>query len=163
MSDDTDEAMPQHPNYVRTARKQVCLTAEGRALIQEWADREGVSFSAAIETLARLGLREDPRDAWGPALTSKVVRAVRADLGRIVGVFAATAIDAGMAARLAGAAVRHHRPREYHRIKQLARLETVSLLRRRDALSELGLVEPDEASTGHAAHNGHTGHPPPDA
>ena len=60
--------MPEHPNYVRTEPKRVYLTPEARAAIQAWADHEGVTFSAGIETLARLGLREDPRDAWGPAL-----------------------------------------------------------------------------------------------
>src|SRR5262249_25579208 len=44
----------------RTARgapKHVYLSAAARAAVHAWADREGVSFSAALETLARLGNR----------------------------------------------------------------------------------------------------------
>lgn len=52
--------MPRHPNFIRTERKQVFLTPEARTTIQCWADREGVSFSAAIEALARSSLRRAP-------------------------------------------------------------------------------------------------------
>lgn len=52
--------MPRHPNFMRTERKQVFLTPDARTTIQAWADREGVSFSAAIESLARSGLRRAP-------------------------------------------------------------------------------------------------------
>jgi len=134
--------MPEHPNHTATRAKHVCLTDDARAAVQAWADREGVSFSAAIETLARLGLQQDPRDAWGPALAAKVVGAVRADLGRYRALLAAAALDAGMTLRMASAATRTLRPKEYPDIKRLARLEAVAALRRRDALTELGL--PDE-------------------
>jgi hypothetical protein len=141
--------MPEHPNFTRTERKQVCLTPEGRGLIQAWAQQEGVSFSAAIETLARVGLQQDPRDAWGPALAAKVVGAVRADLARYRALLAATALDAGTTLRVASAATKALRPKEYADIKRLARLEAVDALRRRDALAELGLppdpAEPDES------------------
>src|SRR5918998_5979248 len=138
--------MPEHPNHVRTERKQVCLTPEGRDLILRWAQQEGLSFSAAIETLARLGLQQDPRDAWGPALAAKVVGAVRADLGRYRALLAATALDAGITLRMASAATRTLRPKEYPDIKRLARLEAVAALRRRDALAELGLPDASRAA-----------------
>ena len=141
--------MPEHPNHTVTRAKHVCLTDDARAAVQAWADREGVSFSAAIETLARLGLQQDPRDAWGPALAAKVVGAVRADLGRYRALLAATALDAGITLRMASAATRTLRPKEYPDIKRLARLEAVAALRRRDALAELGL--PDESSPAAAA------------
>jgi hypothetical protein len=144
--------MPEHLNHphARTERKQVCLTPEGRGLIQAWAAQEGVSFSAAIETLARVGLRQDPRDAWGPALAAKVVAAVRADLGRYRALLAATALDAGTTLRVASAATRVLRPKEYPQIKRLARLEAIEALRRRDALAELGLPD-DPAPAGESA------------
>ena len=135
--------MPEHPNHTATRAKHVCLTDVARAAVQAWADREAVTFSAAIETLARLGLQQDPRDAWGPALAAKVVGAVRADLGRYGALLAATALDAGITLRMASAATRTLRPKEYPDIKRLARLEAVAALRRRDALAELGL--PDES------------------
>jgi hypothetical protein len=133
--------MPEHPNHTATRAKHVCLTDDARAAVQAWADREGVSFSAAIETLARLGLQQDPRDAWGPALAAKVVGAVRADLGRYGALLAATALDAGITLRMASAATRTLRPKEYPDIKRLARLEAVAALRRRDAPAELGLPD----------------------
>ena len=83
--------MPEQPDRTdrpvpaRGGAKHIYLSDEGRAAVQAWADGEGVSFSAAIETLARLGLREDPRDAWSPALTAKIIGAVRADLGPTAG------------------------------------------------------------------------------
>ena len=101
---------PDHPTPARGAAKHVYLSEEGRAAVQAWADREGVSFSAAIETLARLGLQEDPRDAWSPALTAKIIGAVRADLGRYRGLLAATALDAAVAMRMASAAAKALRP-----------------------------------------------------
>ena len=139
--------MPEHPNHTRTEPKRVYLTPEARALIQQWADREGVNFSAGIETLARLGLQQDPRDAWGPALAAKVVGAIRADLGRYRALLAATALDAGTTLRVASAATKTLRPKEYPDIKPLARLQAVEALRRRDALAELGLPDtpPEEA------------------
>lgn len=141
--------MPEHPNHTRTERKQVCLTPEGRGLIQRWAQQEGVSFSAAIETLARVGLQQDPRDAWAPALAAKVVGAVRADLGRYRALLAATALDAGTTLRVACATAKVVRPQDYPRIRRLARLEAVESLRRGDALAELGL--PDDAPPGDPA------------
>jgi hypothetical protein len=55
--------MPRHPNSIRTERKQVFLTPEVRTTIQTWADREGLTFSAAIEALAQRGLRRAPAGA----------------------------------------------------------------------------------------------------
>jgi hypothetical protein len=129
----------------RGAPKHVYLSEAARAGVQAWADREGVSFSAALDTLARLGLGEDPRDAWTPVLTAKLLGAVRADLARYRALLAATALDAGIAMRMASAAAKTLRPRDYPRMKRLARLEAVEALRRRDALAELGL--PDEPAS----------------
>jgi hypothetical protein len=131
--------MPEHPNHARTEPKRVYLTPEARAAVQAWADSQGVTFSAGIETLARLGLQQDPRDAWGPALAAKVVGAVRADLARYRALLAATALDAGTTLRIAAAGTKVLRPKEYPDIKRLARLEAIAALRRRDALAELDL------------------------
>jgi hypothetical protein len=141
--------MPEHPEppspapAARGAAKHVYLSEEARAGVQAWAEREGVSFSAALDTLARLGLGEDPRDAWSPVLTAKLLGAVRAELGHHRALLAATALDAGIAVRMASAAAKTLRPKDYPRMKRLARLEAIAALRRRDALAELGL--PDDA------------------
>ena len=140
--------MPEHPNHTRTEPKRVYLTPEARAAVQAWAAAQGVTFSAGIETLARLGLQQDPRDAWGPALAAKVTGAVRADLARYRALLAATALDAGVAVRMASAAVKTLRPQEYPHIKRAARLEAVDALRRRDALAELGLPADPDAPEG---------------
>jgi hypothetical protein len=135
--------MPEQPNRptpaARGAAKHVYLSEEARAGVQAWAAREGVSFSAALETLVRLGLGEDPRDAWSPVLTAKLIGAVRAELGRHRALLAATALDAGITLRMASAAARTLRPKDYPRMKRLARLEAIEALRRRAALAELGL------------------------
>jgi hypothetical protein len=52
--------MPRHASPTHTERKNVRLTPETRTTIQAWATREGLSFSAAIEALARFGLRRAP-------------------------------------------------------------------------------------------------------
>src|SRR5215218_9270646 len=52
--------MPRHASTAPTERKQVHLTPDARTTIQAWADREGLTFSAAIEALARRGLRRAP-------------------------------------------------------------------------------------------------------
>jgi hypothetical protein len=136
---------PAAPAPARGAAKHVYLSEEARAGVQAWADREGVSFSAALDTLARLALGEDPRDAWSPVLTAKLLGAVRAELGHHRALLAATALDAGVAARMAAAAAKTLRPKDYPRMKRLARLEAVAALRRRDALAELGLPTADGA------------------
>src|ERR687894_654622 len=130
--------MPEHPNHTATRAKHVCLTDDARAAVQAWADQEGISFSAAIETLARVGLQQDPRDAWGPALAAKVVGAVRADLGRYRALLAATALDAGITLRMAAATTKTLRPREYPDIKRLARLEAGEAPRPRDPPAQPG-------------------------
>jgi len=135
--------MPEHPNHLTTRPKHVYLTDEGGAAIQAWADGEGVTFSAAIETLARLSLGHDSRDAWAPALAAKVTGAVRADLRRYGALLAAVALDMGIAVRMASAATKLLGPSEYGEIKRLARLEAVAALRRRDIRAELELDAPD--------------------
>jgi hypothetical protein len=55
--------MPRHASLTHTERKNVRLTPETRTTIQAWATQEGLSFSAAIEALARFGLRRAPASA----------------------------------------------------------------------------------------------------
>jgi hypothetical protein len=146
--------MPRGGN-VWTARKTVWLSDDGRARVQAWADAQGISFSAAIETLARLGLGQAPQEAVAPALVSVVRREVQQQFHRVAALYAATAIEAGVASRLSGAALRTLRPGEYEKIKQAARLDAVQTLRRRNALRELAAPAaespPTEQPDPHAA------------
>jgi len=120
-----------------TARKCVWLTEGARAAVQAWAQEHGTSFSAALETLARVGLGQPPQGAIAPALVSVLRREVQQQFHRVAALYAATAIEAGVASRLSGAALRTLRPEEYEKIKQTARLDAVPTLRRRNALREL--------------------------
>src|SRR5262245_36624614 len=116
--------MPR-PGNVRTAPKRVWLTEATRASVQAWADEHRISFSAALETLARVGLGQPPQEAVAPALVSLLRREVQQQFHRVAGLYAATAIEAGVASRLSGAA-----------------------LRRRNALRELG-APPEDGQTEH--------------
>jgi hypothetical protein len=124
---------------------RVCFTPEGRALIRRWAEREGVSFSEAVEALARAGLRQDSRAAGAGAPAAEVADAVRADLAHYRALLASIALDAGVGRRLAAAAARTLRPRDYPRLRRLARLEAIETLRLRGALAELD--RPDDPPT----------------
>lgn len=54
----TDNPYPidRDERYGRTERKHVTLTHEAIEAIEAWADREGLYFSVAVETLAMMGL-----------------------------------------------------------------------------------------------------------
>lgn len=119
-----------------TAPKRIWLTDETRQAVQQWADQNGVSFSAALETLARLGLGQSPAEALSPVVISTVRTEIQRQLHRLASLLASTALEAGMASRLAGASLKQLRPAEYDVIKQAARLDAVQSLRRREFLSE---------------------------
>jgi|GEM_PF-3892233 len=55
-----------------TSRKSIRLTDDGRSQIQAWADEQGVSFSAAIESLSLLGMGEPAVVAFAPLMVSAV-------------------------------------------------------------------------------------------
>jgi hypothetical protein len=120
-----------------TAPKRIWLTDETREAVQSWADRNGVSFSAALETLARLGLGQSPTEALAPVVVSTVRTEIQHQMHRLASLLAAGALEAGMATRLAGATLKQLRPADYDAIKQAARLDAVQALRRRDALREV--------------------------
>ena len=143
---------------VLTARKQIWLSDEGRQAIQAWADTNHVSFSAAIETLARLGLGQAPEEALAPALVSTLRREIQQQFHRYASLLAALALESGVTTRLAGAALVALRPKQYEAIKRAARIDAVQALRRREALAELATVpEPQGESTrGEAAMPGPT-------
>lgn len=119
-----------------TAPKRIWLTDETRQAVQQWADQNGVSFSAALETLTRLGLGQSPAEALGPVLVSTVRTEIQRQMHRLASLLAAGALEAGVASRLAGASLKQLRPADYDAIKQAARLDAVQSLRRRDFFQE---------------------------
>lgn len=66
---------------------------------------------------------------------------IQRQMHRLASLLAANAIEAGVGARLSGAALRALRPKEYDVIKRAARIDTVHSLRRRNALLELSQSE----------------------
>lgn len=127
----------------RRFTKRICvrLTEDGREAIHEWAEVSGVSFSAALESLARLGLGQSIDEALAPALVSVVRREVQRQMHRLASLLASNAIEAGVSARLSGAALKALRPKDYDAIKRAARIDTVHSLRRCNALQELSSGE----------------------
>ncbi len=124
-----------------TTRKHIRLTRDGQQIVQAWATARGISFSAAIESLARLRSGQATDEALAPALVSVVRAEVQQQMHRLASLLAANAIEAGISARLSGATLRALKPTDYDAIKRAARIDTVQSLRRRNALAELTYTE----------------------
>ncbi len=106
-----------------TIEKKIRLTSEGRDAIGQWADHNNVSFSAAIETLARIGLGEPAATALTPALANVIQR----ELGDVKNQLATLVLyagkESGVAARLAGAALHILQPEHADAFEQQARVD----------------------------------------
>lgn len=131
-----------------TLRKQVRLTRETIERIHAWRTTQGgnSSFSAAIEALARIGLGDDPSTAFMSVMISVMRRQFETLSNRLARLASQSAIESGIASRLAGFLVLRTRtpegrlsPEEYERLRQLARRDSAWLLRRslREAMPEI--------------------------
>lgn len=87
------------PNEVRTRRpdktysKHIMLTEFGRIKIDAWAQANGLNFSAAIETLALMGL-DDERSSYAiPALRATTLQGIRLSFNRIARLLSDIAIE----------------------------------------------------------------------
>ena len=84
------------------------------------------SFSAATETLLRLGLEQSPAEILAPIIVSTLRQEFNRHIERVVKLIVYDIIETGVAQRLAGAAVRdigrlkNDDPERYDRIKQAA-------------------------------------------
>lgn len=74
--------MPRKGN-VKTAPKRIWLTDDTRAAVQQWADANGTSFSAALEALTRLGLGQAPTEALAPIVVSVIRSEVQQQFHRV--------------------------------------------------------------------------------
>ncbi|HET8630119.1 MAG TPA: hypothetical protein VFL91_22075 [Thermomicrobiales bacterium] len=126
-----------------TVTKNVKLAAETIAAVQAWADGQGTTFSAALDTLVRIGLGEAPATAVAPALVGAVRREVQRQGHRLASLMAACAVDAGTGMRLGNAIIRELDPAKGRAITLAARQATVEALRRNRALRELELTDGD--------------------
>ena len=96
---------PRRRMHQATCSKKVSLTTDGVALIDQWAQQHDVSFSAAIESLARAGLGLTTTEAFAPVMISTIRRAVDAGSDRLARLLAYAVVEAGMAQRLTTALV----------------------------------------------------------
>lgn len=108
-----------------TQKRNVRLTDEGIAAIQAWADEHSLSFSAALETAALLGIKENPTEALAPALMSLVKTTIRGEYERLIRLQLYGIIEAGFASRMASAAVRKMEPdlSKFERLRESARAD----------------------------------------
>lgn len=117
---------------VHTLPKKIRLTKAGHDAIAAWATAHDVSFSAAVETLCRMGMGEPLMEALSPALISTLRREIQRQYDRLIRLLLYNIIESGAAARLAGAAVYALRSDKYEAIKRAARTEArKSLIRSR--------------------------------
>lgn len=118
--DDSRHLGPVRPG---TSPKNICLSNEGRAIIQTWADAHQTSFSAAIETLARLSTGESPDTAMVPLLVSIIRTMIHREMRRYTRLAAVAAIHADMATSVTRTVLRltiQDRAKAHPRSKDLA-------------------------------------------
>lgn len=77
--------------------KHVRLTEFGRAKIEAWARANRLNFSAAIETLALMGLEDCRADYAIPALRATALQGIRLSFNRLARLLSDIAIDAAVA------------------------------------------------------------------
>lgn len=87
-----DDARARRPD--KTYSKHIMLTEFGREKIETWAKANGLNFSAAIETLALMGL-DDERSIYAiPALRATTLQGIRLSFNRIARLLSDIAIEA---------------------------------------------------------------------
>ena len=131
-----------------TWRKTVWLSPEAIDLVGAWrAHQPGMTFSAAVETLTRLGLRQPLSDAIAAPLEAAVRAAVKAEMARTVTLLASASVDAHAAYALALLlATRGASPDQAAKIRQTARAAaraTVRLRASRKGRAELAALLQD--------------------
>ena len=100
------------PRQLVVDAKRVYLTPEAVDLVTAFADRQGMNFSAAVETLCRLGLTQAPPDAYAGALEAAVRGVAREEMGRQTALLASASVDAHAAFFLAFAVASRGLPRD---------------------------------------------------
>jgi len=83
--------------YGQTSKKMVSLTHEGRKQIQKFADAHDMSFSAAIETMALIGMKADLTDLLIPLLKEITDKALQRNFNRMAKLGMIAAFEASLA------------------------------------------------------------------
>ena len=86
-----------NPRVGETHKKTITLTDAGREQIQTYADSHNMSFSAAIETLALLGMEADLTVLLVPLLQETVDKALQRNFNRLAKLSLLGAAEAAMA------------------------------------------------------------------
>ncbi len=94
-SDEPDAGRGRRPET--TWSKHVRLTEFGRARIETWAQANRLNFSAAIETLALMGLEDRRADYAIPALRATTLQGIRLSFNRLARLMSDIAIEAATA------------------------------------------------------------------
>ncbi|MBK8900277.1 MAG: hypothetical protein IPM53_03770 [Anaerolineaceae bacterium] len=85
----------------KTYSKHIMLTEFGREKIEAWAKANRINFSAAIETLALLGL-DDERSSYAiPALRATTLQGIRLSFNRIARLLSDIAVESAVARTMA--------------------------------------------------------------
>lgn len=83
--------------YGQTSKKMVSLTHEGRKQIQKFADAHDMSFSAAIETMALIGMKADLTDLLIPLLKEITDKALQRNFNRMAKLGMIAAFESSLA------------------------------------------------------------------
>jgi hypothetical protein len=81
----------------KTHSKHIKLTGAGREKIEAWAQQNGLNFSAAIETLALLGLDDERSGYVVPAIRATTLQGIRLAFNRIARLLSDIAIESAAA------------------------------------------------------------------
>ncbi len=110
-----------------TIPQRIMLTQATVDRIDAYQEQHQIrSFSAAAETLLRIGLDESPAEIVAPIIVSTMRQEFNRHFERVIKLIVYDIIETGVAQRLAGAAVRdigrlkQDDPERYDRIKQAA-------------------------------------------
>jgi hypothetical protein len=103
-----------------TIEKKIRLTPETYEAVEQWATENGVSYSAAVDTLCRLGLGQSPAEAVAPVVVSSIRREIASTYDRIIRLTLFNIIESGIASRMASVAVRELKPGQYEAIRKAA-------------------------------------------
>jgi hypothetical protein len=80
-----------------TKRKSVRLTPQGLTRIDTWAKANELNFSAAIETLALIGLEKESVDYIIPALRTTTLQALQLSFNRLARLLSDIAVESAVA------------------------------------------------------------------
>jgi len=101
-----------------TIEKKIRLTPETYDAVEQWAKDNNVSYSAAVDTLCRIGLGQPPAEAVAPVVVSSIRREIASTYDRIIRLTLFNIIESGIASRMASVAVRELKPEQYKAIRE---------------------------------------------